>query len=447
MSKIKELRFYRSGEVVRDIGIIYLNNIVDEMSKKGYKVKGELSSNMFKIKGFKEEDFIRFITIDKLDYSYFPYLRNSPKYGSNAQSVENFHSNFKKLIYIVAGINMKELSEQEKVLEEYQVSENICSICHNNLATDNDITHKTTSKPRVNSKYNYSFMGAENNMFSNYGNGNESVCFECEFLNLMYLLYVNTKQPRFIIYTEDLNLMNFLNYKMALEFKNLNQKSFYKRLSKHMNKRLRTYKISIDTNKGIILNLTNVIEVQNIERIIKYYDIIDRFNFSKEPSKRKEICKSYVISKNISSLENVLINNLIYIDEGEGKGLNKTKTLINVQAYLELLKMNDKGSGSMECKSKGNAFEELGVSLSGKIPEENKKTIMFKINQMMKSDDRTGLFQILVHLISVNELRIPNKFSYIIMKSSSNEIHYQIGRFMEGFLSSKNTEEGKVNDK
>ncbi|WP_455539202.1 hypothetical protein [Terrisporobacter sp.] len=438
MVEISNLRFYRSGEVVRDIGIITLNNLIEEMNKEGHEVKSKLNSNVLEIENFEENDFIKFITKTKLNNGYFPYLRNSAKYGANSQKIENFHENFGKLISLTKNMNMKSFEEQGKLLDEYEPLDNICNVCHNNITALYDITHKEEKKERVNSKYNYSFMGCENSLFNNYGKCSNSVCFECEFLNLMYLLHINMMQPHFIIYTEDLKLMEFLNYKMLLEFKNLNQKSFYNKLSKYMNKKMRVYKIITDSKKGVILNLSNILEVNKLSLMIKYADCIDSFYFSKDSMKKKEICKGYIISRNYKSLENILINELLYIDDNEGKQLDNYKTSSNISLYLEILIMNNKGCDDMEeSKVYTNGFESLGKALGTKIPEDSKKSILFKINQMMRCDDRQSLFETLVHLIAVNDLKMPNRFSYIIMKSPSNEMHYQLGRLMESFLGTK----------
>ncbi|SHH05503.1 hypothetical protein [Tepidibacter thalassicus] len=439
MSKISKLVFYRSGEVVRDIGLIYLDNIITEMSNEGYKIRSILHSNYLEIHEFNKNEFFKYIINQKVS-KYFPYVRNSSKYGHNSQSEENFHSNFLKLLDIVEKLNLKDEKEQMEILRDYENLEATCTICHTYLITKYDITHKNELKIRKNSKYNYSFMGWENNTFNNYGLDNPSVCFVCEFLNLMYLLYMSLAKPSVLVVIEDLKVMKFLNYKLLLSIENLNEKGFYRKLAQYKNRKVRLYKLITHAKKGVILKLNSILEFENIIRNIKLSDLIDRFNFGKDSAEKKKLCKGFIISNNIESLKCFLIKDLLFIDNKDEKRiLDEWKSKSNIKIYLEILTIISKEGENIKMNKfnnpmKENEFEKLGFTLGRKISQENKKTIMFKLNQMLKADNRTGIFQTLVHLITVNELSIPKNFSKVIINGSEYELHYNIGKLMESFL-------------
>ncbi|OJT81430.1 hypothetical protein BM533_22150, partial [Clostridioides difficile] len=62
--------------------------------------------------------------------------------------------------------------------------------------------------------------------------------FECEFFNLMCLLYINLKRPMVFAYTNDLRELAFLNHKIMLKKKKCIQdkSNFIKKILHEKNK-------------------------------------------------------------------------------------------------------------------------------------------------------------------------------------------------------------------
>jgi len=495
--KITKLRFYRTGEIVRDLGVVYFFNILQEMERyfdKKYDVT--LTDNFLEftcddylevcqyiinvkvfenfMKGVKSElekkkiseEFFQNTTIDnfeemidsldKLNISekeklknsfkskYIPYIRNSPKYGANSQSEENFHRNFNELVRLVFELNGKELKEQTQILDKYKSNGDICCICHSVYTTEFDITHKSEQKKREVSKYNYMFMGAENSTFNNYGNSQSSVCFVCEFFNLMFLLYFSLTQPRTICYVDSLKNIDFFNLKINNLMKLYNDQGFYKKLSQYNAKSIHLYSIKSDPNKGLILKMEQVLKYDEYIKQIELYHIINQLFISSDTSVNISELKRLIISRNYKSLKDVIISVVLYFERKEGRRtLNVSRTVSNIRLLLQVLKIEYGEEGKNLAKDYKTFFE-AGIKLGSKIQNEAKNTLGFKLIQLLKVDNREGIIKLLYHYFIVNNIPIPVYFSKGILDvEDSTELTYNVGVFLEGLFINQKEEERK----
>lgn len=487
--KIEKYKFYRTGEVVADIGIIELYDILQGM-KHTYKNENldiSLESNSLMIEGLEpevlykyiieheifqvflngtkddfrekglEEDVIEKLDVenfketidksslkekdkefymDKFNKKYFPYVRNSGKYGVNSGAEENFHENFKQLIDIVFEINNKKEDEQRKILEKYEPSDEKCMICHTNVATRLDITHKDEEKERVNSKYNYSFFGAEKSTFNNYGEVKNSICFECEFLNLMFLLYISRKRPQVLGYTDDLYFLHYVNNNLMLKKRLYKDWAFQLKLGKMKGKGIRLYDVITDSNKGVILTFQSLTDYEELIQDIELIHITDNYNYSHDKALMRDKCKKYIRYKNYEALRDILLSDILC--PGNENNEEILSNIINYQKFINILNSMQEGGG---CFMDDNGFYKFGenlkstmISSSDEEAKNNRKNIALRITNMLKADDRAGIFDFLTHLIIVNGVEMPYKYSETILNSSKNELHYCIGKFLEGFL-------------
>ena len=247
----EKVTFYISGDVVRDIGIVYFSEILKEIG-----IDYELTRNYLKfdytdskiisnyiidnkifqvfvngnLREFKDSipDFdklncnnilehiaasnLKTKDKEKIEKAFhnrrFPYIRNSPIYGGNT-NFDDMHSNFEKLVDIVVNNN---ISVNKKNLDDFKETDIQCSICGINHTTNLGIN----LKERKDSKYLFLFRGPEESGFKNNGNSQINICFECEFLNLMTLLYINLERPVTLAYVNNLRELLFINYKIML---------------------------------------------------------------------------------------------------------------------------------------------------------------------------------------------------------------------------------------
>lgn len=496
--RIKELIFYRSGAMVRDLGLIYFYNILK--NKKDKDIEVELTANYLKINNLDEQKlydliinegvyrvFLKGVVAElkkKMDEKdaqklvkgiemnafleefgrrldnredikekskdsikskinksfqskYFPYVRNSPKYGYNAQSEENFHNNLKELVRLVIELNAKDEEEQLEVLKDYEPIERQCTVCHIYKPTRFDITHKDEKKERVSCKYDYLFMGSQGNTYSNYFKGQSSVCFVCEWMSLISMLYFSLESPSTIAYTNNLITLDFINSKVMLKERIYRDKGLYRYLAKYRNQKIQLYETSIDANTGVILNFIDNLRLEELLEDIKLYDLVDRFHISQDRAKKVEIVKEFIKNKNRITVERLLLNELLVIENVNGsRSLDLNASKENIQLYLALLEYNhiDKGGGR---KMRNQELKELGIKLGKKMGEQNKKRVSFRLIQMMKSENREDIFRDMTHIIVANQVNMPQNLSEIIMHSEVKELHYQIGGFLEGLINTK----------
>lgn len=446
--------------IKREVYKVFLKGVIEELKKK---IDEEDANKL--VRGIKVEEFLEEFDnrlnerediqarsknsikkkIEKsFKTKYFPYVRNSPKYGYNAQSENNFNNNFKELLRLVIELNGKNGEEQLEVLKEYKGIHRDCFICHSYKSTKFDITHKDKKKERINSKYDYLFMGSQNNTYSNFCNSESSVCFVCEFLNLMALLYFSLKSPRTIAYSDNLVNLEFINYKVMLKERNFNEKGLYRYLAKYKNQQIQLYETSIDSNKGVILEFTNNLRFHELVENLKFYDLVDRFYIGQDSAHKRAMAKDFIKNKNKVAMKKLLLNELLLMEINDGgRSLNLKLSKYNIKYYLELLKLSNVDiEGGKELRNK--EFKNLGRELGKKVGRQNKKGISFKLIQMMKSENREGIWQDLTHLVIANQVKMPKDFAKIVIENGVDELHYQIGGFLEEFINTKT--EGEVNN-
>lgn len=489
MIKINAIRFYRSGEIVRDIGIVYLykilndseenviltnnfleiknvnteklydliinkklfeiaiNGINSELKKKKMDILDIKSINInnykskiekMNLKDKDKKDFLK-----KIENQYIPYLRNSGKFGANAQSVNNFHKNFKEIIDIV----FNKYSDNE-LDSKYEKINTQCNICHSDEIYKYDITHKKEKKERTTSKYLYSFMGSEKNMFNNFGKDNSNkICFECEFLNIMFLFYINENRSKDLIYVENLKMIDFFNYQFNLSSNYLGEKGYLSNLSKYRNFKFRIYSLEIDSNKGVLVKLNSTLNILSLMKNLKLKTLIDNFHFSNDESNIKKILYLSVDYSNFNYVLFTFLNNLIYKEEGNFKRY----TLENINIFLNFINIqnHEKEENKMPLETikyfnDNNNFRASGYKLGQLIPDENKKTIIYKLNNYLKSQNRKGILETIIHLLATNsKITIPKDLADTIMNSKENDLYYNVGLFIEGLLQNKKNDKGE----
>lgn len=484
---------------MRDLGIVYFYNILQEMESyynKDYKIVltdnfleficddySEVYQYIIDVKVFENfmkgvkvklrkmgisEDLFQNATVDnfikivnslesfenkdkedlKNDFGskFIPYIGNSPKYGiRNSGGEDNFHKNFNELVRLVFELSGKEFEKQVKVLEKYKSSGNICCICHSVYSTEFDITHKSEQKTREVSKYNYMFMGAENSTFNNYGNAQSSVCFVCEFFNLMFLLYFSLIQPKTISYADSLQNICFFNLKINNLMKMYNEQGFYKKLSQYNAKNIRLYSIKSDPNKGLILRMEQVLKYDEFIKQMELCHIINQLSISSDTSVDKQELNRLIISRNYKSLKDVLISIVLNFDRKEGKRtLNVTRTVSNIRLLLEVLKIEYAEEEGKDLSKDYKTFFDAGRKLGSRIPNEAKNTLGYKLIQLLKVDNRDGIIKLLYHQFIANGIEIPRYFTKGILDVQDTvELTYNIGVFLEGFFINQKEEEGK----
>ncbi|SJS75878.1 hypothetical protein [Clostridioides difficile] len=487
MREIKA-KFYRSGDIVRDIGIVYfyelLMDLKNKLEKNGYKLKFtcELNRNylsleseenidpeyisdyilenqLFKVfkngkkealeKIFNNIDNLTYVNfIEELDKSSatakqkedikkdfknrrFPYVRNSGKYGLNT-SLENMEINVKNIVDTVIKSNI----EIDKIdLEQYEEKDSVCNVCNINKTTKLDID----LRERKDSKYNFLFRGAEKSGFKRSGQVESNICFECEFFNLMCLLYINLKRPMVFAYTNDLRELAFLNHKIMLKRKMYSDKSFYKKLLHEKISSIRLYRFDIDTNKGIILKFDSIIEYKELLKKIELIDIIDNYNFSREPGNTRNLGKRMIDNGNLSNLKELLLDNISVLKQSTGtsREMDFVSSSYNIGLYIKLCWIVD---GGEEYKMKNYMernliYSRVGKDLFNKMTDESRrKNFSMKVIQLLKSNDRAQLFQTIMHVLVSNGILIGEGFVEGIMQSSELELNTNVGIFIQEIM-------------
>ncbi|MDM9957826.1 hypothetical protein QVA99_05055 [Clostridioides difficile] len=490
MREIKA-KFYRSGDIVRDIGIVYfyelLMDLKNELEKNDYKLKFtcELNRNylsleyaeyidpkyisdyilenqLFKVfKNGKKETLEKiFSNIDNLTYvnfieeldkssatekqkegikkdfknRRFPYVRNSGKYGLNT-SLENMETNVKRIVDTVIKSNI-EIDEIDKLdLTQYEEKDSVCNVCNINKTTKLDID----LRERKDSKYNFLFRGAEKSGFKRSGQVESNICFECEFFNLMCLLYINLKRPMVFAYTNDLRELAFLNHKIMLKRKMYSDKSFYKKLLHEKISSIRLYRFDIDTNKGIILKFDSIIEYKELLKKIELIDIIDNYNFSREPGNTRNLGKKMIDNGNLSNLKELLLDNISVLRQltGTSREMDFVSSSYNIGLYIKLCWIVDGGEEyKMKNYMESNLiYSRVGKDLFNKMTDESRrKNFSMKVIQLLKSNDRTQLFQTIMHVLVSNGILIGEGFVEGLMQSSELELNTNVGLFIQEIM-------------
>lgn len=487
------VRFYKSGDIVRDLGIIYLNKIIQKIEEKSNTdLNARLSGNYFEFdlidpdvlsnyvlnneifsvfkknkypdlqKIFEEEvaelsndNYLQMVKEKKLSKKdeqnlikayegrRFPYIRNSGKYGGNT-SLEKMTENFKRLTYVVVHSN-KHIKQNDNVLAEFEMDqESQCSICHINQVPAKDINLET----RVNSKYNYLFQGSIYNTFNNYGNVKNTICFECEFLNLLCLLYLSLEKPNTLAYVNDLKNLEYVNYKLMLERRSHTDKSFYQKLGHERYENVKLYDFKVDAKKGIIIKMNSIVEYDELLGTIELLSIVDDFNFHKDSAENKNLGRLLVKNRNYDGLRNFLLSNVAYMDSDGGKrGLNIYNTRSNVSQYIKCIDAlrNKEEFALNEDYGRTAAFKRMGKNLANKMGDERssdakKRGLVFKLLQFLKANDRERILQIIMHTLTAYSVPLEKGMTDGIMKCNERELHKNIGTFIEELMGGKKNE-------
>lgn len=422
------MRFYRTGEVATDIGIIAFKNFLEDMKlKKDVDFLVKLEKNYLEVEEIKDFEILYTDYIwdklkekneDKSKDVYLPYLRNSGKFGANSGSESKARENLKKIIKFTLGlINSKE------ELEEYQIQDNNCNICRTYKFTGLDINQK----PRITSKYIYSFLGSESNTYSNHGNEKIGVCFVCEFLYLNFLIYASMGNYN-LIYTENLKELEFLNYKINL-FKDFSDLGFQQKMAEYNKNNLKIYKMYPDPNKGILVKLVNYTNFNKLKENLKMSYIIEKFNIK---TGEKTNLKKQIDSENIENVKEVLLGSIL-IPEGNNQKIENNKL------FLEFLKI---GGKILEEKNYDEFFKRgkevsKAIGVDGEGKKSVQERIAFKLIKLMQSDNRARILSEIMNLFIVNKVEIPFKFSEAIVKGDRDNLHFAVGKFIEGLMNNK----------
>lgn len=381
-----QINILKNGELVRDIGILYFYQLLRELDVENC-IQPKLHRNHLSFdtpEGFDMRNalftqitdelyraFTRDLSVEKLPENllnklddapkgklvellkeakvstdkiqkivaksqniYFPYLRNSGKFGANAGTVANFHQNLKEILQLFIDSLLKEQTR----LKQYGEG-SYCSVCQENTAPLYDITHKYAietvekMKPnkriiRTDSKYLYTFKGSENNTFTNYGRVNQasSICFECEFFNLLFLLYVKMERPQYLVMTDSLEITYLLQNKIQMKKNVYTKQGFYYQVANlGKSSKVRLYQIMTDANQGILLQAEEIIEYDRLKVQLILMDIVDKFSFfeptSEEDNKKvsdnakKRVAlinqaRNFILNGNYDGAYRVLLNNI-----------------------------------------------------------------------------------------------------------------------------------------
>jgi len=75
---------------------------------------------------------------------------------------------------------------------------------------------------------------------------------------------------------------------------------------------------------------------------------------------------------------------------------------------------------------------------------ENKKTIIYKLNNYLKAQNRKSILETIIHLLTTHsEVSIPKDLADTIMNSKVNDLYYNVGLFIEGLLQNKKNDKGE----
>jgi len=415
------MKIYRTGEIVSDIGLVHFKNILNRMDLDNI----ELTANYLFTPKIKVKELLELLWEDILERDYVPYLRNSSKFGGNSEGSREPYVNFRKNLEEQLKIIFDMLNSQDKPksLNKYNPTKK-CSICNRFYSTEYDINNKKhyqdKNKERKVSKYIYSFLGSENNTFSNYTNRNIEICFVCEFLVVLFLLYIYRNENRYIIYSNNLQLLDFINYRSTI-LTELNDIGILRKLSDFNDYNMKIYKTNIDRNKGVILDFVKNLDVKKIKSTIKNIALINEYNTNWS---NRENLKKAIFSENYNQVKSFFLNNIN--DE------NIFKMVQNLSVYLKYI-------GGNEMSEEYQGWYKKGVELGNKVISGNKdekstQKIAFKLIKLLQSMDRSTLLDEIMHLFVVNKIDLPYKISNIIMEKDKDELHYAVGKLIEGLL-------------
>ncbi|MCT4595728.1 MAG: hypothetical protein N4A57_15880 [Anaeromicrobium sp.] len=420
MNEISRIRYFRTGQLVRDIGIVSLYKFLKE--NYGNKIEIELTNNYLEFEEVNLKTFYK--NLEKnIGYS-FPYVGNSIRFGgNNGPKDESMYENLDFILKKSFDCNRKTIEQQELILDEYGIS-GLCSVCNNYVTTKTHYSVKNGLEERKEDKDIYSFFGGRSNTYNNYAKSNVKVCFTCELLHLFFLIYVKEYELNFLAHCDSLEDINYINYKILINHKLYNDNSLYVKLAKLNSKRLKIYNIKRDKSR-LIVEYTNSFFTKDIIGKIRKIEIVQKYKFNvKDRRGLIAYIKRLIYSNNEYKAYEILLENIISNELDDKK--KYTQTSENISLYIKFL---EEGFEIM----KNNAFYKTGVFLGQKVEEEKKKNITYRLTQLLKSDSRQGLFNELMHLLISYEIEIPAYYSDSILTAKSIDLHYNVGKLIEGF--------------
>ncbi len=157
--------------------------------------------------------------------------------------------------------------------------------------------------------------------------------------------------------------------------------------------------------------------------------IIEKFNIK---TGEKTNLKKQIDSENIENVKEVLLGSIL-IPDGNNQKIENSKL------FLEFLKIG----GNILEEKKYDEFFKQGKSISKEIglDNEGKKSaqerIAFKLIKLIQSDNRARILSEIMNLIVVNKVEFPKDFSEVIMKKDRDNLHFAVGRFIEGLMNNK----------
>ena len=402
-----------------DLGIVVLYDYLQDIG-----ITAKLENNYIEIKPNEEaiEGLLEKIKNEISSYSneaVIPYLRNSPRFGYNGPKDERMYENLRDVIRLTFFQADNNISSQ--VLEKYEPIGK-CIICNTYLATNKHYKEGQLTERKV-SRVLYPFLGAENSEFNNYCKFQGNICFVCEFLSIIFLLHVKKFELNMLAYCEKLRDLKYINHIIAIQQKLYSKDALYLRLAKLNSNSIKLFNIRRDPKEGVMLRYANSFDVSSLIQKLMLIDIVKQFNFSTN-KKETEHLEKLIFNDNYIFVKQVLLSNLLTKDNSK----DNRKQIQNIRLYNDFLE-----EGGFEVKG-ADEFFAIGKRIAEKISEENKrKSMSFRLIHLLKSNNREQLFNELTHMLINYELPMPRHMSNAILKSNDIQLHYNIGKFLEGF--------------
>lgn len=501
--------WYRSGEIVRDIGMIYFSELLEkyaennaitvELKANELKVSGELESETFNqffhdyvmfeifktdliavLKGKKvATDIIEFVQMQKTasdlktycyqvdgqvkkvykseseKAQYLPYVRNSGKFGANAGNVGNFKRNFFELITLVFSANRVVDNVQanwQQVLQHYQiVDENAemtsqCMICHYEPVTTYDITHKYNQEIVQKLKPKDQIM-------------RKTSKYLYSFLGSEGNTYQNYGQVQNdVCFTcEFFNLLFLCFIKIRKpssliladrlqETKFLNYRYGIK--STEYTKESFLLKI-IEQNRGRV-RIFSIATDPNKGIILHLQNVVESKKIIQQ-LRMTTLIDSYYFTV-ATSEQRKFLKDAIF--NGNQHGVKQTLLANLIQPKEVELSQNLQTYRSyIICLLEDRNVEKTPKSgyyyrtLGQKIHSKNssQQTTAYKLIQLLKADNRTELVTLIMHVVVGANESLPYNFAQEILHSSELELHYYISEFITGLLSANGGTKNEAN--
>ncbi|HBY3256168.1 TPA: hypothetical protein MIV37_000297, partial [Clostridioides difficile] len=190
---------------------------------------------------------------------------------------------------------------------------------------------------------------------------------------------------------------------------------------------------------GIILKFDSIIEYKELLKKIELIDIIDNYNFSREPGNTRNLGKKMIDNGNLSNLKELLLDNISVLRQltGTSREMDFVSSSYNIGLYIKLCWIVDGGEEyKMKNYMESNLiYSRVGKDLFNKMTDESRrKNFSMKVIQLLKSNDRTQLFQTIMHVLVSNGILIGEGFVEGLMQSSELELNTNVGLFIQEIM-------------